>query len=219
MDLGRSLGYPMRDPNWVIKLIIGTVIAMIPILNFIAGGYMLRALRQVMQGDDNSLPEWDDFGGDFMRGLVGLLGSLIYFFPLLIFTCCLSVFSGLVGDENGAFASFVSLCIITPGSLIYSIVVGPMLALAYIAYAETEDFSAAFMNFGARFREVRDNLGTVGMYILYYLIIQIALGLVVGVTIWLCGLGLVFAWWSYLSITHLTAKFGQEIRRGAVASI
>src|SRR5688500_10790942 len=84
MDIGRAFNYPMRDPNWLMKLLIGLVVSIVPFVNFMMLGYQLRATRMVLEGIEDRLPEWDEWGDDFMRGLYSIVGNIIYFLPTTI---------------------------------------------------------------------------------------------------------------------------------------
>jgi len=65
MDVGKAFGYVFEDKNWLIKLLIGGILLFIPVVNFIPIGYALTALRNVAEGKESPLPEWDDWGGYF----------------------------------------------------------------------------------------------------------------------------------------------------------
>jgi len=56
MDFGSAFTYPTRDPDWVKKALIGGVLWMIPIANFIQVGHLLAVAEEVSQGADQQLP-------------------------------------------------------------------------------------------------------------------------------------------------------------------
>jgi len=67
------------------KLAIGILISIIPIVKWIARGYMLEcsglSKRKVPL---NKMPKWVEFGDLFVKGVYYFLISLIYFIPFLI---------------------------------------------------------------------------------------------------------------------------------------
>ncbi len=87
MDIGKSLTFVTEDENWIKKLGIGTLVNLVPILNFAWLGYIVEMLRNVQQDDPRPLPEWDDFGGKFMKGLMLGLANLVYALPIILVMC------------------------------------------------------------------------------------------------------------------------------------
>ncbi len=66
------------------KLLIGIVINIIPIVNLISYGYILES-SDIKKGEQSEkMEEWEDFGGFFVKGLLGLIISFIYAIPALI---------------------------------------------------------------------------------------------------------------------------------------
>ena len=45
MDYGKMIKFPMEDKDWVMKIIIGGILTIIPIVNFISLGYMLKVMK------------------------------------------------------------------------------------------------------------------------------------------------------------------------------
>jgi len=98
------LKFPFKDPHWVIKLLIGsllilasTVVPLVPL--FFVAGYCLRIIQRIIHGDNQLvLPEWDDWEWLFKHGfklseaglfyalpglLMLLVGYILVFFPIL----------------------------------------------------------------------------------------------------------------------------------------
>ena len=69
MDIGKSFSFAFEDKQWLSKLGLGAVIAMVPILNFAWSGYMVEIIRNVMKNVQEPLPNWDDIGKKFSEGL------------------------------------------------------------------------------------------------------------------------------------------------------
>lgn len=84
-----SVQYPLigGSSTWS-KLLIGALLNFIPFFgSMVVAGYALRATRRVVHGD-YTLPEWDDWVNDFIRGLIVTVGGFIYglllMFPMVL---------------------------------------------------------------------------------------------------------------------------------------
>ena len=84
MDIGRSFTYMFEDQDWIKKILIGGVVSLVPVVNFAALGYFIEALKNTVEGRELPLPEWDDFGGKFMKGLMAGIASFLYMLPIMI---------------------------------------------------------------------------------------------------------------------------------------
>jgi hypothetical protein len=84
MDIGKALSHVFDDEDWPTKIIVGTVILMVPILNFAAIGYQIQLARNVVKKVKRPLPEWNDFGSLFIDGLWMALASVVYSVPLAV---------------------------------------------------------------------------------------------------------------------------------------
>ena len=87
MDIGKSFSFPFEDNQWISKLGLGAVIAMVPVLNFAWTGYIVELIRNVMNGAPQPLPNWDDIGKKFMDGVMLMVAGLVYALPMLIVIC------------------------------------------------------------------------------------------------------------------------------------
>lgn len=100
LDLSRTLTFFFEDPNWVQKLLVGSLFALFsPVLIgtvFIAG-YAVALARNTMRGATPLLPEWDDLQAIFIDGLKGVAISLAHKLPvlILILMTCLALFGGI----------------------------------------------------------------------------------------------------------------------------
>ncbi len=87
MDVGKSFSFVFDDKRWVSKLALGALITLIPILNFSWTGYMVGIIRNVMNGESEPLPTWDDLGKKFIDGLLLGLASIVYALPIIVVFC------------------------------------------------------------------------------------------------------------------------------------
>ena len=173
MDFGRSFTFIFNDPRWLNKTLIGG-------LFYIAGffligyvfilGYLARLVRNVIDGVENPLPEWDDLGGYFADGLKLIVVGFVYMLPIILLTALLIIPAVLLGTDNrtgdlsGAFAGCVVLLILPFSFLISAIL--PAAALRCIVLRKV---SAAF-DIPAVLRFVRDNAGNYLMAVAIYFV-------------------------------------------------
>jgi hypothetical protein len=78
--------FPFQGSNWKNSFIIGTaltfanfVLPIVPVL--FVSGYTLRVMRQAIEGQEPTLPAWDDWGKLVTDGLRMALVSLVYLLP------------------------------------------------------------------------------------------------------------------------------------------
>jgi hypothetical protein len=87
MSIGRSFSFAFQDPAWLKKVLILAVMFLIPIFGWlIIGGYLLRLLKNAIEGVPNPLPEWDNWGGDFAGGLKIVVVAFVWGIPIWILT-------------------------------------------------------------------------------------------------------------------------------------
>lgn len=103
MDISRAIQHPTKDPNFVQKLAVTSLVGMVPILNFALYGYALEHSKNVVEGRDTPLPTWDNLGAKFEAGLMLGLAQLVYLAPVLLVYGCFIIFAiGGVGLANAA---------------------------------------------------------------------------------------------------------------------
>jgi len=84
VDVSGAFKAPMQDQAWKHKVLIGGLINIIPIVNFMAMGYSLRYLKALLSGDQQSLPEWEDWGEFFGIGLKAVIVTLVYMLGVIV---------------------------------------------------------------------------------------------------------------------------------------
>ncbi len=197
MDIGRALTYFTDDKRWVEKTAIGTGVLLISTTlsifligllgMFIFAGYMVRLLQNVRDGAQPVLPEWDQWGDDFIRGLKLFWVQLVWMLPLIL------VFVPL----------FVSIFLAENGSVIMELVVLCIVCLQFlliIAYAVLQPgFTIAFarneaISDGLQVSEIwdwtREHIGDVVIVVILYVVgclIITTVGSVVGLILCLIG--------------------------------
>ncbi len=181
LDIAKSFKFPFNDQNWVVKLLIGTVLGIIPIVNFFSLGYAYKVFKKTLNNEEPSLPEWDDWGGYFVQGLLVFVIGLIYLvIPLVILFIGIGLFSkAAVNSAMGASAAGLyavgGLFAFVGGVL--TLIAELLLPMVLAVYAKNkEDFGSIF-----KFGEIVGNIFKIlGDYVLV-IVIAIGVAIVVGV--------------------------------------
>ncbi len=206
MDIGRAFTYMFEDEDWIKKILIGGLLSIVPIVNFIPIGYFLDALNNIIDGQELPLPEWN-LGEQFMKGLILFVASLIYSIPiilvLIVMVVVLAIGGSLEGDTG---EGLVAVCI--PASyclmFLFGLLIAVIMPAAVIKYVDTGQFGA-FFRFGEIFGLITSNLGSYIVALLLALAASVVAQIVGGIA---CGIGLLFTMiWAYLVAAHLFAQF------------
>ena len=215
MDIGKSFTYMFDDEKWVQKLAIGgllVLVSIIPLVNIftllVVVGYSLRVLKNVSDGSDQPLPEWDDWGGDWTKGLFVVLAYLIYSIPVWVISGISWAITAISGTDPGSMEGIGALCTVGLSCLsaLWGLFMAIVLPAGTIKYAREGDFGA-FFRFGEIFRFIGDNLSN---YIVALLLIIVA-RLVAGLGIIICVVGVFFTgFWSALVTAHLLGQVRSE---------
>ena len=160
MDFETAIKKPFTDLK---KLVIGIVLMIIPIVNFMSYGYIFETAKLTIKGK-KTLPEWDNFGDLFVRGLLGIIIGLIYAIPVIILLIVMLVVAGgaflasmtgttvvnnALAPWTAMLAAFLPLAIIF---LILSIFIGYITPSAILHFIKNYKFKEAF-KFGSVFKK------------------------------------------------------------------
>ncbi|MCS7286997.1 MAG: DUF4013 domain-containing protein [Anaerolineae bacterium] len=121
--------FPFKGPEWPSRFLIGSALVLgsfvVPIIpSIFVLGYVIRIMKKVIQGEDPSLPAWDNFNELIANGVKGFIVSLIYLLPGFIFIVggyilyFLSLFVSSSPSEGGTFAPLVGLFLLMAGLLL-----------------------------------------------------------------------------------------------------
>jgi hypothetical protein len=224
MDIGKSFTYVFEDPKWIMKILIGGIVSIIPIVNFAAIGYMLTTLKNVVDGQAQPLPEWGNFGDHFMKGLYAFIGILVYFLPAILLWCCMFAvsFAGGIGANSagqsggnaiGGVMGIVILCLQCIMGL-YALVAAITLWAPMTRFAMSQNQLSIFWDFRGNFELISKNIAN---YIIALLIAWVA-SFVAGFGIILCIIGVFFtSFWAQLVNAHVFAQFWRTTQGQATA--
>ncbi|MFN2124969.1 MAG: DUF4013 domain-containing protein, partial [Candidatus Promineifilaceae bacterium] len=158
MDIGKSLTYLFDDDRWVVKLLIGTglmILSFLIIPIFFVQGYLVKIVRNMLDGLENPLPEWEDWGKLFMDGLYLTIAGIVYSAPVwLLMICGMAVFlpAGLTeGDLSSTLvaAGGVGFMLLTCLAMILGVAISLLYPAITVQYAREDNLGACF-----RFSEI-----------------------------------------------------------------
>lgn len=236
MDIAKGFTFITEDERWMTKIGIGAAIVLASMLLFgipmlLLVGYQLAITRNVMNGEKQTLPEWDDFGKYFMDGLYLTLARLVYTLPFWVLMCigvAVTVLPALGSGNDeltGVLAGTAVLVWLVLGCL--GLLLG--LALFFIApaisiqYVRTGELAACF-----RFSEVigiaRDNVSDIVIVAVALIAVNIVVQAVIG-TLAATGCGLIIAiplgWvaypWISMTAGHLYGQIAAKIEGKGLA--
>jgi hypothetical protein len=220
-DLGRSLAFPFRDENWVLKFIIGIAFMLLSVIGLglpVMAGYYVQTLRRSMRSEEPLLPEWTDIGIMFITGFKFCLVYFLYLLPailLLLPAILIGIVAGLGELPEGfgavvAIYSFGMLLIYIPYVLAFTLL-SPVIACRF---ALNERISEA-LDIGAILREFRAVWPTATVTVLLSIVLQTLAW--VGIFFFLIGV-LATIFYSIVVSAHLFGAVHRiRIRDGATA--
>lgn len=233
MDIGKAITFVFEDPEWLKKVAIGTgvtllglifsvfLIGLIPLLMVL--GYTVLLARNVMDGVEHPLPEWQDWGDLFIRGLKLFLILLIWAIPLIFVSLGSSLPPALMDDPDlqGIAAAVATCCGCL--TLILSIVYALIEPVIFFRFARTNEFASGF-ELDRIFRLLGDNIVNIIVAIIVAAVVGVILmilGGIVGTILLVMGLIVTIPAAGFLSSlveAHLFGQVGREAEAKAAVS-
>ena len=146
VDYGAAISRPFED---IKKLIIGCLLNIIPIVNFFAIGFVVDAAKMTLS-KKKGLPEWDNWGDYFMKGLMVFLIGIIWMIPVMILGAIgfggmwTSMMSGAMGGSIPNVFSLGGFGIAMVLAVLVGIIVGYLSPLGVFGYISSGNFADAF---------------------------------------------------------------------------
>ncbi|ABR54929.1 conserved hypothetical protein [Methanococcus vannielii SB] len=176
MDFKPAFRFPLSDDNAFKKMIIGSILSIIPVLNLISLGYAIETLENILNSKDE-LPNWDFLGRKFIKGLFTMVIYFIYMlipFMIIFFlggSSIYAIFSGIESLFMGGIFGFLFTVLLV---LFTTLIIGFIVPMAILNYTASGEFFSAF-----HFFEIINKISLkVSDYILMYLLlILLSIGL------------------------------------------
>ncbi len=155
MDALQNLDYPSEKENWMVDILIGSLISMVPIFNFVAMGYIMEAMEMGIRGS-RQVPEWHEMGDKFIKGLLMFLITLLYVIVpiilMMVFMVPMFFEAGASGDISSA-TGIVAVLGVLAGTLL-SLAVGFIMPMALARWLAFGSFGEAF-RLGPLFAQIK----------------------------------------------------------------
>ena len=233
MRINEAIGFVFEDEQWLSKLLLGSLISLIPIFGGAAViGYAIAVLRNVEAGSHRPLPSWDRLGEYFVDGLLFWVAVLIYSIPLLILLCPIGlvwVLPAAAGENQDAVAVLGSIAGLVSAGLgclafLYGLFLWVLSPVLQIRFAETGQLSSA-LQFGEVFGFLFDYIGPILIAQILVLAAGFIVSTVVGAAIGVLGLIPICGWivasllgfiglpvgvWLTLFSAHLYGQVGHQ---------
>lgn len=189
-NFGETLTYMFKDPKWVGKVVVGALFGIIPIVNFVVGGYALRVVDNVRGDREPPLPEWGgDFGKLWVSGLILAVIGFLYGIPVWI----LSGIAGAVGGDTRSGGVTAVAVIVGLIAFVLAILLFFWIQGAIINYAIKGNFAAAF-EFGTIWDMIKRNAGRMVLTVVFVVVVSIIIGVVSAVLGIIPCIGCLLSW-------------------------
>lgn len=204
----KPFAFVFDDPRWMSKILVGGVFVLASFL--LVGlpflfGYMARLVRNVVDGAQYPLPEWDDLGEYFSEGLMLFCVGLAYMLPLIVLGILIGVPAALMSavehqetrDIGGGIFGCAT-CLMVPIGLAVTFFMPASLLMA----VTQRRFGAAF-EFRNVWSFIRDNIGNYLLALVIYFVARFLAGFGI---ILLC-IGIIFTeFWSLVVSSYAFAQ-------------
>jgi hypothetical protein len=222
LDIGKAFTFATEDPKWITKILIGGGLILAGVITLIGWiftgpvvlGYLVQLTRNVIAGNPQPLPEWDNWGERWVDGFKSWVVSIVYALPIIVVYAVFQLPALVLNatSQNGATAAGTGLSLI--GSCLnffLGIAVAMIMPIAIARYASTSDIGSG-LQFGAVFATLRQNIG---MYVIIALLSSFGIGLLASLGLILCFVGVFFtAFYGTLVQYHLYGQ-AHRISQGA----
>jgi hypothetical protein len=217
LDIGKAFTYMFEDKNWTTKVLIGGGLLLFGIVTIVGWlftypvvyGYGIQVLRNVIAGNPQPLPEWDNWGERWMDGFKAWIVTLILALPIIIVNVIVQIPASVLNatSDSGVSGAGTALSLVG-GCLNFFIGIGIALIIpiAMGRYATTNSIGNA-VQIGEVFATLRQNIG---MYVILALINAFVIGLISSLGAILCLVGLFFT--SFYGILVQYNLYGQAHR-------
>jgi hypothetical protein len=223
LDIGRAFTFVTEDPNGVKKVLIGGLMAIAMFIGFfllfipgllvaaIILGYLVGLCRNVINGQQYPLPEWDDFGTKMSEGFKAIVVNIVYALPVIIVNVIFVVpqIALSMGNSDGAAAAGTGIGLLGNClSFILGLLTYLVLPIGMGRLAASGGNIGYALQFGEVFATLRQNIGT---YVVIALLAYFVGGLLAAVGLIACGVGAFFTgFYAQVMQYHLYGQAQQQ---------
>lgn len=215
MEIGKAFTFVNEDEGWIKKLALGAIFVLVPFLILLVIGYQILIIRNVIDGKDRPLPEWEDFGQLFIDGVIMVVTILVYALPVILISLCAILVSIGTTDSSGNLSGggIAGLGVLGCLALLLGIALAFITPALYIQYARTGEFGPMF-RFGEVIAIARENLVDILIVILVTIVANMVVSIVSSIAvITVCGpiiISMAGTAWIMYATGHL---YGQIARK------
>lgn len=224
LDIGKAFTFVMEDRKWVAKLAIGGGLILAGIITIVGWlftflvvfGYLALMTRNVINGNPQPLPEWENWGELWIEGVKMFVVGLVYSLPVILLRLVLTIPSAILSSSsNNGLATTGGLLNLGGSCLgfILQLAIAVLLPAALARFAINGSIGEG-LKFAEVFATVRQNIGT---YVVVALMSTFVAGFIGGIGVIACFVGAAFtSFYAYLMTFHL---YGQAQRNAQGAPI
>jgi hypothetical protein len=205
LPITEALAVPFSGRG-ILKLLIGAILSVIPVLSFFAEGYRYSLIRNGIAGQIE-MPEWHDWGELFIKGLLFFVIKVVYLIPALLLF--LLFFFTLYSSGSG----YDLLPSVTVFILVIYAASYFFLPMGLANYAATGEFARAF-----QLRKIVQMIRAVLPLYLLVVVLFTVFWVLIAALSQMPVIGWVFAFISFLFVYYVYIftglLFGELYRRG-----
>ena len=206
MTLNETLQFPVKNRDNLIRLFIGGLLNLVPIVNLIPSGYaFLLMRRQILEDPARELNEWENWGTLFKYGLLCFLIGLGYaIIPLILYGIGLALFIPQLG-----ILKFLGITFICVGG-VFTLAAMIFFPMGVLLFAIEDELTAAF-NFFRVIEEVKNHLSSYFKVFLIIFIMGLISGLISLIPLFGWIVGILAGFYISLETALFMAEVGWEI--------
>ncbi len=166
-NIGKAFSFVFEDPKWLGKVLVGGLVLLLSIFVLpvpLLVGYLVELRANVIKREGTVLPEWSNVSQKYSKGLILIVGMILYYLVGIILRKTGVPFSGLF-------------------SSIYSLIMTFYLPVMTVFFAKEQTFSSMF-KVGEILQFVTKNLvALIVFWLLQFVLAIVALTGLIGVII------------------------------------
>ena len=210
MNIGLAFTYQFEDEEWIKKLLLTGLIALIPIVGQIyIFGWMMEIAERFAISSTEKLPDIA-FGKFLSKGFSGYIATLVYAIPgfiVMLPGIIASMFTSSAGDDATTVIMLAMVCCVGLGALVS--IVSSLVSFPAIVEVQIKDLKSGFQvkRMFAIFK------GAIGAYLLAIVILALAVPIISSLGAIACGIGVIVT--LPYSISLQGALLGMAYREGS----